>query len=100
MISTVRKEYENGKATLEAAEAQSILDYNAAKAAYQQARRDLVTQSNRLTAELQTAEANLSQFQEDKAGNEDDIKAAVQYLGQLKESCSSLLEHFDERVKP
>lgn len=99
MISTVRKEYEQGKADLEAAEAQAIVDFNAAEAAYNQNRADLVAQGNRLNAELQTAEANLAQFKEDKTSNEDDIKAAIVYLGQLKTSCSSLLANFDERVK-
>lgn len=99
MISTVRKEYEQGKADLEAAEAQAIIDYRNAKAAYEQSRRDLVSTKDRLDTELQTAESNLSQFQEDKASNEDDIKAAVVYLGQLANSCNSLIENFDERVK-
>merc|ERR1719465_34192 len=96
MISTVRKEYEGGKSVLEAAEAQAIVDYNNAKTAYEQNRRDLVSTNDRLNVELQTAEGNLAQFQEDKATNEDDIKAAVAYLGQLKDSCNSLLENFDE----
>lgn len=99
MISTVRKEYEQGKADLEKAEAEAIADYANTKAAYQQARRDLVTQQDRLTAELQTAEANLSQFQDDKQSNEEEIAAATAYLGQLASSCDSLLKHYDDRVK-
>jgi hypothetical protein len=99
MISTVRKEYEQGKSVLEAAEAQAIVDFNAAKAAYVQSRADLVATGNRLTAELQTAESNLAQFKEDKQQNEDDIQSAITYLGQLGHSCATLLEHFDERVR-
>lgn len=99
MISTVRKEYEQGKADLEAGEAQAIIDYRNAKAAYEQNRADLVSQNDRLEAELQTAEASLAQAKEDKTQNEDDIQAAVVYLGQLANSCNSLIENFDERVK-
>merc|ERR1719379_3202913 len=99
MISTVRTEYETGKADLEKAEAQAILDFTNARDAYRKARADLVSQQDRLEVELQTAEANLSQFQEDKASNEQEVAAAKAYYGQLKGSCDSLLEHYDERVK-
>lgn len=99
MISTVRKEYEQGKADLEKAEAQAVIDYTKYKADYQAMRRDLVSQEDRLTVELQTAKAALAQYKEDKASNEQEIQAAVTYLGQLAQSCNSLLEHYDERVK-
>merc|ERR1719161_872025 len=99
MISTVRKEYEQGMDDLEKGEAQAVADYAQTKTDYQQARRDLVSQQDRLETELQTAEANLAQFQDDKASNEDEITAAVTYLGQLAHSCDSLLEHYDDRVK-
>merc|ERR1719311_74731 len=99
MISTVRKEYEQGKADLEKAEAKAVEDYTKYKADYQAMRRDLVSQEDRLTVELQTAKAALAQYKEDKAANEQEIQAAVTYLGQLAQSCDSLLEHYDERVK-
>merc|ERR1719311_619696 len=99
MISTVRTEYETGKADLEKAEAQAIADFLAARDAYRKARADLVSQQDRLEVELQTAEANLSQFQEDKASNEQEVAAAKTYMGQLKASCDSLLTHYDERVQ-
>eukprot|EP00746_Dinoflagellata_sp_MGD_P163202 gnl/MRDRNA2_/MRDRNA2_91113_c0_seq1.p1 gnl/MRDRNA2_/MRDRNA2_91113_c0~~gnl/MRDRNA2_/MRDRNA2_91113_c0_seq1.p1 ORF type:complete len:737 (+),score=225.31 gnl/MRDRNA2_/MRDRNA2_91113_c0_seq1:191-2401(+) len=99
MISTVRKEYEQGKADLEKAEAQAVIDYTKYKADYQAARRDLVSQEDRLNVELQTAKAALAQYKEDKAANEQEIQAAVTYLGQLAQSCDSLLEHYDDRVK-
>merc|ERR1719281_164340 len=99
MISTVRAEYETGKADLEKAEAQAIIDYNAARDAYRKARADLVSQQDRLEVELQTAEANLSQFQEDKASNEAEVIASKTYMVQLKNSCDSLLKHYDERVQ-
>jgi len=99
MISTVRKEYEQGKADLEAAEAQAVSDYAEAKKTYQQMRSDLVTQMDRLTVEKQTAESNLDQFQDDKASNEAEIQASITYLGQLANSCNSLLANFDARVK-
>merc|ERR1719420_2126279 len=99
MISTVRKEYEQGKADLEKAEAKAVEDYTKYKADYQAMRRDLVSQEDRLNVELQTAKAALAQYKEDKAANEQEIQAAVTYLGQLSQSCDSLLEHYDERVK-
>merc|ERR1719191_1456640 len=98
MIATVRKEYEQGKADLEAAEAQAVIDFAQMKAEYQQARRDLVSQQDRLETELHTAEMNLSQFEEDKKANEDEIGAAKVYLGQLGQSCDSLLKNYDKRV--
>jgi hypothetical protein len=99
MIATVRTEYETGKADLEKAEAQAIADFIAARDAYRKSRADLVSQQDRLEVELQTAEANLSQFQEDKASNEAEVAAAKTYMGQLKASCDSLLKHYDERVQ-
>jgi chromosome segregation ATPase len=99
MISTVRKEYEQGKADLEKAEAQAVADYTKYKADYQQMRRDLVSQEDRLNVELQTARAALAQYKEDKAANEQEIQAAITYLGQLAQSCDSLLQHYDDRVK-
>merc|ERR1719310_455364 len=99
MIATVRKEYEQGKADLEAAEAQAVIDFNNMKAEYQQARRDLVSQQDRLETELHTAEMNLSQFEEDKKANEDEIANAKVYLGQLGQSCDSLLKNYDKRVQ-
>merc|ERR1719324_1936684 len=99
MISTVRAEYETGKADLEKAEAQAIIDYNAARDAYRKARADLVSQQDRLEVELQTAEANLSQYQEDKASNEAEVIASKTYMGQLKNSCDSLLANYDKRVQ-
>merc|ERR1719310_401471 len=98
MIATVRKEYEQGKADLEAAEAQAVIDFNNMKAEYQQARRDLVSQQDRLETELHTAEMNLSQFEEDKKSHEDEIAATKVYQGQLGQSCDSLLKNYDKRV--
>jgi len=99
MISVVRTEFEVGKTNLEKGEAEAIKDYADTKAAYQQARQDLLSNQDKLTVEHQTAEANLAQFRDDKSGHEDEIQASVTYLGQLSGSCNSLLEHFDERVK-
>merc|ERR1719379_2518628 len=99
MIATVRKEYEAGKADLEKAEAQAIKDYSAAQDLYQQTRRDLVSKQDQLEVELQTAEANLSQYQEDKASNEEEVEAAKTYMTQLNASCDSLLKNYDDRVK-
>lgn len=99
MISVVRNEFQAGKDHLEKGEAQAIKDYAACKAAYQQARSDLVTNQDKLTVEKQTAEANLAQFGEDKQSHEEEIQASVTYLGQLSGSCDSLLQNFDQRVK-
>jgi len=98
MIATVRKEYEQGKSDLEKAEAQAVVDYANMKAEYQAMRRDLVSQQDRLETELHTAEMNLSQFEEDKKSHEDEIAASKVYLGQLGQSCDSLLKNYDKRV--
>merc|ERR1719331_3113547 len=99
MIATVRKEYEQGKADLEAAEAQAVIDFAQMKAEYQQARRDLVSQQDRLETELHTAQMNLAQFEEDKKANEHEIVNAEVYLSQLGQSCDSLLKNYDKRVE-
>lgn len=99
MIAQVRMEYENGKAELEKAEAQAVVDYANNKDAYHQARRDLVSQQDQLEVELQTAEANLQQYQEDKAANEKEVESTKVYLGQLASSCDSLLKNYDKRVE-
>jgi len=99
MIAQVRTEYENGKAMLEKGEAQAVVDYANNKEAYYQARRDLVSQQDQLEVELQTAQANLSQYQEDKAANEKEVESTKVYLGQLSSSCDSLLKNYDKRVE-
>lgn len=99
MIATVRTEYETGKADLEKAEATAIADFLAARDAYRKARADLVSQQDRLEVELQTAEANLAQFQDDKLSNENEVAAAKAYYGQLQGSCDSLLKNYDQRVE-
>jgi hypothetical protein len=99
MIGTVRGEYETGKADIEKAEAQAILDFTNARDAYRKARADLVSQQDRLTVELQTAEQNLLQYQDDKASNEQEVAAAKAYYAQLTKSCDSLLKNYDKRVE-
>merc|ERR1719379_62109 len=51
MITTVRTEYETGKADLEKNEAQAIVDFNNNRDAYRKARADLVSAQNRLEVE-------------------------------------------------
>jgi len=99
MIATVRKEFEQGKADLIKAEDEAVKNYNDSKEAYNTSRRELVATQDKLTVELQTAQANLAQFQEDKKSNEDEVVAATAYLGQLSSSCDSLLANFDKRVE-
>jgi len=99
MIATVRKEFEQGKADLIKAEEEAVKNYNDSKEAYQTSRRELVATQDKLTVELQTAQANLAQFQEDKKANEAEVVAATEYLKQLSGSCDSLLANFDKRVE-
>jgi chromosome segregation ATPase len=99
MIAQVRMEYQNGKTMLEKAEAQAVVDYANNKDAYHAARRDLVSQKDQLEVELQTAQANLAQYGEDKAANEREVAATKVYLGQLSQSCDSLLKNYDNRVE-
>lgn len=99
MIATVRKEFEQGKADLIKAEDEAIKNYNDSKEAYNTSRRELVATQDKLTVELQTAQANLAQFEEDKKSNEEEVIAATAYLQQLSASCDSLLANFDKRVE-
>jgi predicted nuclease with TOPRIM domain len=99
MIATVRKEFEQGKADLIKAEDEAVKNYNDSKESYQTTRRELVATQDKLTVELQTAQANLAQFQEDKKSNEAEVVAATEYLKQLSSSCDSLLANFDKRVE-
>merc|ERR1719440_1987063 len=55
---------------LETEEAQAVADFEAAKAAYQKSRADLVDAGNRYAAELQTAQLALAQYQTDLSSNE------------------------------
>jgi len=97
MIATVRTEFETGKRDLEAAEKQAQEDFEAAKAAYQKMRRDLVSEGDKLTVEKQTAENEMDQAVEDKATNEQEVAAAKAYLVQLGSSCDVLLKNYDSR---
>jgi DNA repair exonuclease SbcCD ATPase subunit len=99
MIATVRKEFEQGKADLIKAEDAAIKNYNDSKEAYNTSRRELVATQDKLTVELQTAQANLAQFEEDKKSNEAEVIATTEYLKQLSGSCDSLLANFDKRVE-
>jgi len=99
MIATVRKEFEQGKGDLIKGEEEAVKTYGESKSAYETSRRELVATQDKLTVELQTAQANLAQFQEDKKSNEAEVVAATQYLQQLSGSCDSLLQNFEKRVE-
>jgi len=99
MISVVRDEFQHAKEHLEKGEAQAIKDYQDTKAAYQQARMDLVSNQDKLTVEKQTTESQIYQGEQDLDLNKGEVVSASDYLEQLGKSCYPLLMHYDERVK-
>merc|ERR1719240_2567732 len=74
-------------------------DFEAAKAAYQKNRADLVDAGNRYAAELQTAQLALAQYQTDLASNEEKVQSLTTYLSQVGASCNMLIENFAERTR-
>jgi len=99
MIQSIRGEFEKGKSDLEGAEKQAHTDYQTTREAYEAARGALIQQLNRITVELQTAQANIEQSKEDKLANEAVVTKTQAYKGQIGSSCEPLLKDFEERVK-
>jgi len=99
ILKDTRTDFEAGKKSLEEQEAQQVSDFEAASAAYDKARADLVDAGNRLAAELQSAQLALTQYQTDLASNEEKVQAATSYLAQVGGSCNMLIENFAERTK-
>jgi hypothetical protein len=99
ILKDTREDFNAGMKNLEAEEAQAVSDFEAAKAAYQKSRADLVDAGNRYAAELQTAQLALAQFQTDLASNEEKVQSLTTYLGQVGASCNMLIENFAERTR-
>merc|ERR1719316_565905 len=99
ILKDTRKDFEAGMKNLEAEEAQAVADFEAAKAAYQKSRADLVDAGNRYAAELQTAQLALAQYQTDLASNEEKVQSLTSYLAQVGASCNMLIENFAERTR-
>jgi chromosome segregation ATPase len=99
ILKDTRQDFEAGQKNLEAEEAQAVADFEAAKAAYQKNRADLVDAGNRYAAELQTAQLALAQYQTDLASNEEKVQSLTSYLAQVGASCNMLIENFAERTR-
>jgi len=99
ILKDTRMDFETGKHNLEEEEKQAVSDFEAAKAAYQKTRADLVDAGNRYNAELQTAQLALAQYKTDLEANEDKVMALTNYLGQVGASCNMLIEKFAERTR-
>jgi chromosome segregation ATPase len=99
ILKDTRQDFEAGQKNLEAEEAQAVADFEAAKAAYQKNRADLVDAGNRYAAELQTAQLALAQYQTDLASNEEKVQSLTSYLAQVGGSCNMLIENFAERTR-
>jgi len=99
ILKDTRKDFEAGMKNLEAEEAQAVADFEAAKAAYQKSRADLVDAGNRYAAELQTAQLALAQYQTDLQSNEEKVASLTSYLAQVGASCNMLIENFAERTR-
>merc|ERR1719163_447680 len=99
ILKDTRMDFTAGMKNLEAEEAQAVSDFEAAKAAYQKSRADLVDAGNRYAAELQTAQLALAQYQTDLASNEEKVQSLTTYLSQVGASCNMLIENFAERTR-
>ena len=99
ILRDTRLEFSSGKEHLEKQEAQQVKDFEASTVAYQKSRADLVDAGNRLSAELQSAELQLTQQQGDLKANEDKVMQATAYLGQVGGSCNVLIDNFPTRMK-
>jgi len=99
ILKDTRQDFEAGMKNLEAEEAQAVADFEAAKAAYQKSRADLVDAGNRYAAELQTAQLALAQYQTDLQSNEEKVQSLTSYLAQVGASCNMLIENFAERTR-
>merc|ERR1719301_147163 len=99
ILKDTRMDFQAGMKNLEAEEAQAVADFEAAKAAYQKNRADLVDAGNRYAAELQTAQLALAQYQTDLASNEEKVQSLTTYLSQVGASCNMLIENFAERTR-
>lgn len=99
ILKDTRMDFTAGMKNLEAEEAQAVADFEAAKAAYQKNRADLVDAGNRYAAELQTAQLALAQYQTDLASNEEKVQSLTTYLSQVGSSCNMLIENFAERTR-
>jgi chromosome segregation ATPase len=98
-LRDTRKEFEAGKKDIELFEKKQVEEYAADQAAYTDERNALVESGNRLAAEFQTAQQQLSVFQDDRETNTREATAANNYLKQLGSSCRALLDHFADRSK-
>merc|ERR1719487_1397039 len=85
------------KADFEKAEEQAVADYNAAEARYNSSRGALVDASTQLTQQLQTAASDQATFKENLASHQEAVASADAYLGDLRRSCASLVEHLPAR---
>merc|ERR1719515_476153 len=99
ILKTTREDFSAGQKNLEKQEEQQVADFNAATAAYQKTRADLVDAGNRFQAELQAAQLALTQYETDLKDNEDKVMAATSYLAQVGGSCNMLIDKFPERTK-
>jgi len=99
MIATVRGEFEHGMKDLIMAEEKAAADFEKVKAEYQKTLNDLLSALNLLIVQRHQAQEAKSGFEEDKKEQEDEVASETAYLLQLSGSCSSLLEHYTERVQ-
>jgi chromosome segregation ATPase len=98
-LRDTRKEFEAGKKDIELFEKKQVDEFEADKEAYTTERNTLVESGNRLAAEFQTAQQQLTVYQDDRDTNSREATAANSYLKQLGSSCRALLDHFEDRSK-
>jgi len=96
-IEALRQDFEKAAADAQKAEEQAVADYAAAEQRYNSSRGALVDASTQLTQQLQTAQSDQATFKENLASHQEAVASADAYLGDLRRSCASLVEHLPAR---
>lgn len=99
MMSSVRKEFEDGVTALKKIEAEQLAEFQTVQEKHQMTSSDLLHDKDALTVEVQTAQQQLATNQRDHESHTGEIAASNNYLGQLNRSCGPLLDNYDSRVK-
>jgi len=99
LMSSVRKEFEEGKVALDQQEQEAVADFQQAKKTHIQLDNDLHHDKDVITTEEQTAQQNMDAADSDLESHQTEKQATESYLNQLGRSCYPLLSRFDERKK-
>jgi len=99
MMSIVRNEFNQAETELRHYEQIAVTANEAARAVHQQALSDYNHNNDVYTVEKQTAEQAFSSNSADKQSNQEEVVAANTYLGRLSQSCTPLIQNYDDRKR-